>query len=675
MKSTEENVQIKRSIRSKILVTLAVPVIIIFILAQIIIFALVKEPIQAGSRKEIEAQTLAASYQISEYFTKYIEIVRQMADNANFEKLFLDLKKGVDVRNTENFSYNMESLKRIGASGNSIDTAWLADMDTSILMQSNGVITDTGWVITERPFYQQIISSHDIVITEPYQDALTQAWIISIIKPIYQEEESFPIGIVCLDMEISQLDEIMSQYILGKEGFFSLVTPEGLIMHHPNDAYVSQSLENTRFSQNLISNIINHTNDMIEYTDNEDKYMGCVAAVGNTGWAVFSGLPMSEYFSTYLNVTLVTLVIFMMCAVVIIFAVMLVAKTISNPVKILAGAARRIANGEMEIEEIPVTDDEVGLVSRAFDQTLLRLKQYMQYIQEIAETLDMIAQGKLNYTLKYDYHGEFARIKEALLHISDSLRKTMTQINDTAQDVASTSQLVSINAGKLSDGTRRQQNSVQAISGAVEQIQEKITENADHASKVNQQILKLGEDVNHSNQQMHKMLEAMAQIKAASGEIETTVTTIQEISSQTNMLSLNASIEAARAGDAGRGFAVVANTVGDLAADSAQAVKTTEGLVYKALDAVENGTKIAEETAKIFQSINAQVKEVVTMMEAIAESADIEAASIRSVAGEVEDISSIVEENRQEAANSNETSELLSCHAEKLEELLHQFEL
>lgn len=675
MSSTEDKTQIKRSIRSKILITLAVPVIIIFVLAQTVIFLLVKEPIQSGSRREIKSQTAAAAYQISGYFTKYIETVRQMSTNANFGELFLNLKKGMDVRNTENFEQNMESLKRIGASGSSIDTAWLADMDTSVLMQSNGVITDTGWVISDRPFYQQIISSHDIVITEPYQDALTQAWIISIIQPVYQDSETLPVGIVCLDMEITQLDEIMEQYALGEKGFFGLVTPEGLLMHHPNGNYESHNINDTGLTQNIRTGIENGSVDMIEYSDQGQKYMGCVSLVGDTGWVVFSGLPMEEYFGTYLKVTLVTLVIFLICAAVIIFAVMIAARNISRPVRLLAGAARRIADGEMEIDEIPVTDDEVGLVSRAFDQTVLRLKQYMQYIQEIAITLDKIARGKLNYTLQYDYDGEFARIKEALLRISEALRDTMTQINHTAQDVASTSGVVSESAGKLAEGTRRQENSVQSISGAVDQIQDKITQNAENAADVSKQIRKLGEDVEHSNQQMQKMLDAMEQIKNTSNEIESTVTTIQGISTQTNMLSLNASIEAARAGEAGRGFAVVANTVGELASSSAQAAKTTEGLVYKALEAVENGTLLAGETAKTFEAIHAQVQKVVSMIEQISQSAIVEEESIRQVAGEMEDISSIVQENREEALNSNDTSEILNQHAEKLKELLHRFEL
>lgn len=665
----------KRGILRKIFITFAVPVIVIFIVAQILILLFIKNPIEDVTKKQIEAQTSSISYQVSEYFTKYIEIVEQMASNLAYDNMFKEIKTGMNIRESIYFEQNMENLIRVGKSGESIHTAWLADMDTSILIQSNGEITETGWDITERPFYQQIIHTKDVILTEPYQDAKTQNWTISIIKPIYPEGESSPIGVDCLDIEIGQLMQIMSSYSLGKSGFFSLISKDGQIMNYPQEEYINKNITETKLSKNLIESIQQGNSNLLEYTDNGKRYVGYVKEVGKTGWNIISGLPILEYKETYTKISTITFVIFIVCSLILILAVVFVARNISKPIKVLANAAQRIANGEMSVEEMPVRNDEIGLVSSAFDKTVLRLKQYMQYIQEIKETLNKIADGKLNYTLQYDYSGEFAQIKEAFIHISNSLNDTMGQINTMAGEVATTSAVVAESAKDLSNGAEEQKVFMDAISEQIIQVENKMQEDAEHAKEASNTVIQLGNDMKKSNQQVDKMIEAMHQIKSASYEIESMVGMIQDISTQTNLLSLNASIEAARAGEAGKGFAVVANTVKELADSSAEATETTKQLVVQAIEAVEHGTMIADETAQVLAELIKQTKKVVSIIEEMSKATEIETESIKQVADRMDDITAIINNNTVAIADSDETATELKNQAETLKELLYKFEI
>lgn len=665
----------KRGILRKIFITFAVPVIVIFIVAQILILLFIKNPIEDVTKKQIEAQTSSISYQVSEYFTKYIEIVEQMASNLAYDNMFKEVKTGMNIRESIYFEQNMESLIRVGKSGESIHTAWLADMDTSILIQSNGEITETGWDITERPFYQQIIHTKDVILTEPYQDAKTQNWTISIIKPIYPEGESSPIGVDCLDIEIGQLMQIMSSYSLGKSGFFSLISKDGQIMNYPQEEYINKNITETKLSKNLIESIQQGSSNLLEYTDNGKRYVGYVKEVGKTGWNIISGLPILEYKETYTKISTITFVIFIVCSLILILAVVFVARNISKPIKVLANAAQRIANGEMSVEEMPVRNDEIGLVSSAFDKTVLRLKQYMQYIQEIKETLNKIADGKLNYTLQYDYSGEFAQIKEAFIHISNSLNDTMGQINTMAGEVAATSAVVAESAKDLSNGAEEQKVFMGVISEQIVQVENKMQEDAEHAKEASNTVIQLGNDMKKSNQQVDKMIEAMHQIKSASYEIESMVGMIQDISTQTNLLSLNASIEAARAGEAGKGFAVVANTVKELADSSAEATETTKQLVVQAIEAVEHGTMIADETAQVLAELIKQTKKVVSIIEEMSKATKIETESIKQVADRMDDITAIINNNTVAIADSDETATELKNQAETLKELLYKFEI
>lgn len=665
----------KRGILRKIFITFAIPVIVIFIVAQILILLFIKNPIEDVTKKQIEAQTSSISYQVSEYFTKYIEIVEQMASNLAYDNMFKEIKTGMNIRESIYFEQNMENLIRVGKSGESIHTAWLADMDTSILIQSNGEITETGWDITERPFYQQIIHTKDVILTEPYQDAKTQNWTISIIKPIYPEGESSPIGVDCLDIEIGQLMQIMSSYSLGKSGFFSLISKDGQIMNYPQEEYINKNITETKLSKNLIESVQQGNSNLLEYTDNGKRYVGYVKEVGKTGWNIISGLPILEYKETYTKISTITFVIFIVCSLILILAVVFVARNISKPIKVLANAAQRIANGEMSVEEMPVRNDEIGLVSSAFDKTVLRLKQYMQYIQEIKETLNKIADGKLNYTLQYDYSGEFAQIKEAFIHISNSLNDTMGQINTMAGEVAATSAVVAESAKDLSNGAEEQKVFMDAISEQIIQVENKMQEDAEHAKEASNTVIQLGNDMKKSNQQVDKMIEAMHQIKSASYEIESMVGMIQDISTQTNLLSLNASIEAARAGEAGKGFAVVANTVKELADSSAEATETTKQLVVQAIEAVEHGTMIADETAQVLAELIKQTKKVVSIIEEMSKATEIETESIKQVADRMDDITAIINNNTVAIADSDETATELKNQAETLKELLYKFEI
>lgn len=665
----------KRGILRKIFITFAVPVIVIFIVAQILILLFIKNPIEQVTKKQIEAQTSSISYQVSEYFTKYIEIVEQMASNSAYDNMFKEIKPGMNIRDSIYFEQSMENLIRVGKSGESIHTAWLADMDTSILVQSNGEITETGWDITERPFYQQIINTKDVILTEPYQDAKTQNWTISIIKPIYPEGESSPVGVDCLDIEINQLMQIMSSYSLGKSGFFSLISKDGQIMNYPQEEYINKNLTETKLSKNLIESIQQGNSELLEYTDNGKKYVGYVEAVGKTGWNIISGLPILEYKETYTRISTITFVIFIVCSLILILAVIFVARNISKPIKVLANAAQRIANGEMSVEEMPIRNDEIGLVSSAFDKTVLRLRRYMQYIQEIKETLNKIANGKLNYTLQYDYSGEFAQIKEAFIHISNSLNDTMGQINTMAGEVAATSVVVAESAKDLSSGAEEQKVFIQAIREQMIQVENKMQEDAEDAKEASNTVIQLGNDMQKSNQQVDKMIEAMNQIKSASYEIESMVGMIQDISTQTNLLSLNASIEAARAGEAGKGFAVVANTVKELAHSSAEATETTKQLVVQAIEAVEHGTVIADETAQVLAELIKQTKKVVSIIEKMSKATEVETESIKQVSERMDDITSIINNNTVAITDSDETATELKNQAKTLKELLYKFEI
>ena len=174
---------------------------------------------------------------------------------------------------------------------------------------------------------------------------------------------------------------------------------------------------------------------------------------------------------------------------------------------------------------------------------------------------------------------------------------------------------------------------------------------------------------------MQELQEEMGRIKEISGEIEAIIITIEEIASQTSLLSLNASIEAARAGEAGKGFAVVADQIGKLATDSAQAVVNTKELIGKTVEEIEKGNKITEETAKEFENIIDAMQSFAAMAKDVNENADNQAKALAQVEDGIEQISLVTQQNAAASEECSAISEELAARATELDNLVEKFVL
>ena len=344
-----------------------------------------------------------------------------------------------------------------------------------------------------------------------------------------------------------------------------------------------------------------------------------------------------------------------------------------KPLKKISEAGKEVAGGNFDVEIHYPQQDEIGELSRSISEVIGRSKKI---VFDLRDRLDAMAGGNFTENLESEeYVGDYAPLLESLKHIQEDMNRTLQEVHASSVQVLSSAEQVNTGAQTLSQGATEQASSIEELSANMQDISQSIQASTKTAGDAYKLQGEAGVAVLQSNEKMEEMRKAMDDITAKSNEISKIIKTIDDIAFQTNILSLNAAIEAARAGAAGKGFAVVADEVGNLAQKSAKAAQNTGLLIEETIEAVEKGAKITEETAESLNSVSKSTEEVNTLIEKISSASSKDLEGITSLNQGLQQISSVVQANSATAEQSAAASEELTGQANKMNELVERFQL
>lgn len=664
----------KKHIAVQLQTSILSAVLAVFLAVCIMVATMIGSISMSAKQKDLELQSKAASYQLETFFEAYMTLVEQMALDTDVRNLISDTKTGEKITEKEGYGLVYNEMKKSADSDkDNIQAVWIGDIDANVLTQSDGYTSGSDFQITQRSWYKAV-QNKATILTDAYEDASTGNLILSAATPVYDEKENKIIGVAGVDISLENINTLLSGYKIGDNGYVSLLTSDGEIVYHPDSSKQLKNISELNISDS-VKNALGKENSKVEYKVDGDKMFGYVGRIGATDYYILSSLTSGEYYS---SITICMLIIILMVAVgvaVVVIIIRRLALSITKPVVVLNEVAQELADGNLDVAINVASDNEIGELAGSIEKTVNRLKVYIDYIEEISQVLNQLADGKLKFKLKYDYTGDFSKVKDALLNISKSLQDMMENIIDSSSQVSQGAEELSRASQNIAEGASTQAASVEELVATTVTVADQVKENTEDARLSAIETDRVTKMMQDSQEQMNKMMEAMNKITETSNQVVGIIKTIEDIADQTNLLALNASIEAARAGEVGRGFAVVASEIGTLADGSAKAANNTKELIEVSIDEIGRGTKLASDVVQSMNEVLNAVENVNGMMAKSAKNNEIQNQNIEQIKIGVEEISRAVEDNSAAAEETSATSEELAAQAFNLEELVKHFDL
>ena len=385
---------------------------------------------------------------------------------------------------------------------------------------------------------------------------------------------------------------------------------------------------------------------------------------------------LKEAITKTINIVIIIAVV-VAAAILVVALTVVLTKAIVTPIIQIKDSMNLIANGLLKEADGTITyrsKDELGVLAHAARKVI---RFFQDVLPSISDVCRNYGNGNFNCTCEnYDsYVGETSEIRDSLMYIRDNLSAALSNVDQASDQLLSGTEEVSSGAQALAQGATQQAASIQQLSENIASISESIKANSSDAAEASDKANAAGAAVQEVNAMMSELVRAMNEINEFSSETKKIVKTIEDIAFQTNILSLNAAVEAARAGAAGKGFAVVAEEVRNLAGKSAEAAQNTTRIIESTVNSIVSGNKLCAEVAEKMNKVGETAGKVTAINNKIADSSKKAADSIVKVTIGVDQISNVVQNNSATSEQSAAASEELSGQANMLKQLVKSFSL
>ena len=352
-----------------------------------------------------------------------------------------------------------------------------------------------------------------------------------------------------------------------------------------------------------------------------------------------------------------------------------ISRGISKPLSELQNRFGAFAEGDIRTP-FPTSDeeDEIAGLMNSSNSMAQRLQMIIFDVERMCEEM---SNGNFDVSSECveAYCGDLENLYTCINNMNTNVSNALREVEEVSDQVNTGASNLAEAAQNLAEGATDQAASVEEMLATMNTVSEGLKFTATSVDEAYKQALGCANDAQMSHKEMGNMVESMNRISETSKKIENIIAEIESIASQTNLLSLNASIEAARAGDAGRGFAVVADQIRELADQSAKSAVNTRELVNNTLSEIEQGSEVANRTADVLNGVVDGIQKIAETSKILSENTQVQAEAVEQADQGIERISEVVQSNSAAAEEAYATSEELSAQAMTMHNLVAQFKL
>lgn len=582
---------IRRSISLKLTVLSFIAVIIIFTASGLWIFNSSEKELTENIMGQITLESSLASNNVSEIFAITEQVARQAAEDRNIQQYLAEVNVHSQITTHPLYKVVDETLEAVNDSYDPLLFVWIANDRANFFIDNTHFVSKPGYDASSRPWYDLALNNPGVSFTSPYADVGTGSMVVSGITALKENGKAY--GFVSADVSLATIPGIMEQYHIGENGTNFLIASNGSLIYAEDENLLGDAdNEGSQISdlpglESIGTKVLKGEDGIVEVEYNGRVYIVAYEPLNINGWGYLQLVDHDEAYSSLKIFTRSIVIIFVLGTVLLLLFIFFSIKSTMKPIKTATEFAKVLAKGDftVEVDETHLKrEDEIGQLSKAFKEMTISFKKLV---------------------------GEIAESSTSVTEASDSLASTSNQVSAASVEVSTTIEEIARGAVEQAESTEK---------GAVKTLElgDLIENNKTHMDALNQSsevvvklvddgleiVSELSEKAKETSNATDEIFEVIQKTDKSSAKIGEASNVIASIAEQTNLLALNAAIEAARAGEAGKGFAVVADEIRKLAEQSTQSTAEIDEVVRELLDS----SNLAVETIKrVSQIIKEQV--------------------------------------------------------------------
>lgn len=674
----------KQFLKNRKLVTrISILTTIITLLGLLILWIIISNNIESIVRKSITNEMTNAVQSrasiIDDYVTSAEEYLAAFSLSEEVKDVLTSPNDPELLKKAQIYTEKFANIKGI------FEGLYIATPDTYVLTHTSpsaiGITTRQGDSLNT--FRDTILSHNGITNLGIMVSPGTGNMVVSMYYPIFEGEKciGYVGGAVYAKRLMDSLLELELKSLPNSEYVFIDVATSTYLYHKNEDLLNKETTDKGHIEIiNRVKKDKNTEANVYVYEDeNNKKQMVIYKYLDNRNWVFMVQDSASEVFQSVVTTGIIIGSACTVIAALIILTTLFILKKTAKELMIVENAIDSLGKFDLSadkgLEQFYDRKDEIGMIANATHDVCYHLANA---VEDITRILAEMADGNLTVDVeknKVYYIGSLEVLVDSLQTIRSKLTKVLKEISHVSKQVNAEAEQVSTRAESLSQGASEQAASIQELSDAIDYISEQVDTTANFANIAEQENVQSHQKIKTCNEYMNELVEAMKMVDEKSKEIIKVIKTIDDIASQTKILSLNATIEASRAGVAGRGFAIVANEVKNLATKSAEAAKNTALLIESTVKAVEKGSHISNITNQSLQEVVESAEKVSQSVSSIFETAQDQSQAVNRISQGLKQISNVVQENCDVIVDSAMASGELSEQANVLNQQVVKFQL